>query len=220
LVAALREIGVEDVREAGSIEQAVKALNEERPDVLLLDVELRGGKKGFDILETLPAEGIPAIFVTAHPEYAVRAFEVNAIDYVLKPVDPQRLKESLKRIGSDTNAAPHAFSRDERVLFRDGSKNVLVRVGDIQVLEACDSYTKLVLGDGRGPMVHSTLKCVLERLDPDIFFPASRSHAVNLDHVASVENTDASRLTLTMSNNQRIDLSRRQSSEFRRLKAI
>ncbi|MFM8981929.1 MAG: LytR/AlgR family response regulator transcription factor, partial [Spartobacteria bacterium] len=65
---ALADIGVTDVREAGSIEQAVKALTEQRPDVMFLDVELRGGKQGFDLLETLPAEGIPVIFVTAHPE--------------------------------------------------------------------------------------------------------------------------------------------------------
>ena len=71
----LAQIGVTDVRDVGTIEQAVKALNEERPDVLLLDVELRGGKVGFDLLDTLPAEGIPAIFITAHPDHALRAFE-------------------------------------------------------------------------------------------------------------------------------------------------
>ena len=88
----LAQIGVTDVRDVGTIEQAVKALNEERPDVLLLDVELRGGKVGFDLLDTLPAEGIPAIFITAHPDHALRAFEVRAVDYLLKPVDPRRLK--------------------------------------------------------------------------------------------------------------------------------
>jgi len=214
----LAQIGVTDVRDVGTIEQAVKALNEERPDVLLLDVELRGGKVGFDLLDTLPAEGIPAIFITAHPDHALRAFEVRAVDYLLKPVDPRRLKESLKRVSQPTEERP--FSSEEKVLFRDGSKNVLLRVGDIQVLEASDAYTRLLLGDGRGVTVNGTLKSVRERLNEEIFFLASRSHAVNLDHIANVEDADGGFMILAMANGVKVELSRRHSSEFRRLKAV
>ena len=214
----LAQIGVTDVRDVGTIEQAVKALNEERPDVLLLDVELRGGKVGFDLLDTLPAEGIPAIFITAHPDHALRAFEVRAVDYLLKPVDPRRLKESLKRVSQPTEERP--FSSEEKVLFRDGSKNVLLRVGDIQVLEASDAYTRLLLGDGRGVTVNGTLKSVRERLNANLFFLASRSHAVNLDHIANVEDADGGFMILTMANGVKIELSRRQSAEFRELKAV
>ena len=214
----LAQIGVTDVRDVGTIEQAVKALNEERPDVLLLDVELRGGKVGFDLLDTLPAEGIPAIFITAHPDHALRAFEVRAVDYLLKPVDPRRLKESLKRVSQPAEERP--FSSEEKVLFRDGSKNVLLRVGDIQVLEASDAYTRLLLGDGRGVTVNGTLKGVRERLNGNLFFLASRSHAVNLDHIANVEDADGGFMILTMANGVKIELSRRQSAEFRELKAV
>jgi two-component system LytT family response regulator len=215
---ALAQIGVTDVRDVGTIEQAVKALNEERPDVLLLDVELRGGKVGFELLDTLPAEGIPAIFITAHPDHALRAFEVRAVDYLLKPVDPRRLKESLKRVSQPTEERP--FSSDEKVLFRDGAKNVLLRVGDIQVLEASDSYTRLLLGDGRGVTVNGTLKSVRERLNGNLFFLASRSHAVNLDHITNVEDAEGGFMILTMANGVKVELSRRQSSEFRELKAV
>ena len=215
---ALAQIGVTDVRDVGTIEQAVKALNEERPDVLLLDVELRGGKVGFDLLDTMPAEGIPAIFITAHADHALRAFEVRAVDYLLKPVDPRRLKESLKRVSQPAEERP--FSSEEKVLFRDGSKNVLLRVGDIQVLEASDAYTRLLLGDGRGVTVNGTLKSVRERLNEEIFFLASRSHAVNLDHITNVEDAEGGFMILTMANGVKVELSRRQSSEFRELKAV
>ena len=215
---ALAQIGVTDVRDVGTIEQALKALNEERPDVLLLDVELRGGKVGFDLLDTLPAEGIPAIFITAHPDHALRAFEVRAVDYLLKPVNPRRLKESLKRVSQPAEERP--FSSEEKVLFRDGVKNVLLRVGDIQVLEASDAYTRLLLGDGRGVTVNGTLKSVRERLNGNLFFLASRSHAVNLDHIANVEDADGGFMILTMANGAKIELSRRQSAEFRELKAV
>lgn len=171
LKAALNDIGVTDVRDVGTVDQALQAIIDERPDVLLLDVELRGGKKSFDLLHAIPADGIPVIFITAHPEHAVRAFEVDAIDYLLKPVDPQRLKQSLKRVSSAGSNEERPFTRDEKALFRDGSKNILLRVGDIQVLEASEAYTRLILGDGRGITINGTLKSVRDRLDPDLFFP-------------------------------------------------
>lgn len=216
---ALGDIGVTDVREAGSIEQAVKLLQEERPDVLLLDVELRGGKKSFDLLDALPADGIPVIFVTAHPEHAVRAFEARAMDYLLKPVDPHRLRESLGRIAAPSSQQERIFLKHETAMFRDGTKNVLLRVGDIQLLEAGDSYTKLVLADQSGPMVNGTLKSVLQRMDPEVFFQANRSQAINLDHVTGVEDGEAGFVVL-LSNGARVELSRRQSTEFRRLKGV
>jgi two-component system LytT family response regulator len=215
---ALADIGVTDVREAGSIEQAVKALTEQRPDVMFLDVELRGGKQGFDLLETLPAEGIPVIFVTAHPEHAVRAFETQAVDYLLKPVDPHRLKESLKRIGESSDAEEvRIFLKHETAMFRDGTRNVLLKVGDIHLLEAGDSYTKLVLADKSGPMVNGTLKSVLGRIE--VFFQANRTQAINLDYVTQVQDGESG-LVVVLVNGIRVEMSRRQSSEFRRLKAI
>ena len=220
LKAALNDIGVTDVRDVGTVQLALQAIIAERPEVLLLDVELRGGKTSFDLLNALPVDGIPVIFITAHPEHAVRAFEVNAIDYLLKPVDPQRLKQSLKRLSGGGSAKERPFTRDEKVLFRDGSKNVLLRVGDIQVLEASEAYTRLILGDGRGITINGTLKSVRDRLDPDLFFSASRSHALNLDHVAHVEDIEGGFMILTMGNGIKVELSRRHSGEFRRLKSV
>ena len=220
LKAVLNDIGVTDVRDVGTVDLALQAIIDERPDVLLLDVELRGGKKSFDLLHALPVEGIPVIFITAHPEHAVRAFEVDAIDYLLKPVDPQRLKQSLKRVSGTGSTEERPFTRDEKVLFRDGSKNILLRVGDIHVLEASEAYTRLVLGDGRGITINGTLKGVRDRLDPKLFFSASRSHAINVDHVANVEDIEGGFMILTMANGVKVELSRRHSGEFRRLKSV
>jgi len=220
LKAALNDIGVTDVRDVGTVDLALQAIIDERPDVLLLDVELRGGKKSFDLLNALPVDGIPVIFITAHPEHAVRAFEVDAIDYLLKPVDPQRLKQSLKRVSGAGSNEERPFTRDEKALFRDGSKNILLRVGDIQVLEASEAYTRLILGDGRGITINGTLKSVRDRLDPDLFFSASRSQAINLEHVANVEDIEGGFMILTMANGVKVELSRRHSGEFRRLKSV
>ena len=166
LKAALNDIGVTDVRDVGTVDLALQAIIEERPDVLLLDVELRGGKKSFDLLNALPVDGIPVIFITAHPEHAVRAFEVDAIDYLLKPVDPQRLKQSLKRVSGAGSNEERPFTRDEKALFRDGSKNILLRVGDIQVLEASEAV---------GSPSTAPLRAFVTALIPISFFPLAEA---------------------------------------------
>ena len=103
----LAEMGLKQVREASSVDQALKAILAERPDVLLLDIEMRGGTQGFDLLEKLPAQGIPVVFITAYEEHAIRAFRVRATDYLLKPVDPKQLMETLSRIsGNALNEEP------------------------------------------------------------------------------------------------------------------
>jgi DNA-binding LytR/AlgR family response regulator len=104
-------------------------------------------------------------------------------------------------------------------MFRDGSNHVLVRIGDIQMLEANDSYTKLLLVDGRGPMVNGTLRSLLQRLDPGAFFQTSRQQAINLDHLKQVEDGEGG-LVAVMGNGARVEMSRRQSREFRELKAV
>ena len=111
------------------------------------------------------------------------------------------------------------FLRHETAMFRDGSKNVLVRIGDIQALEANDSYTRLVLADGKGPMVSGTLKSVLQRVDPDAFFQVDRGRAINLDHISSIEDGKVG-LVAVMTNGTRVEMSRRQSADFRELKGI
>ena len=149
----------------------MKALTEQRPDVMFQDVELRGGKQGFDLLVKLPAQGVPLIFVTAHPEQAVRAFETQAVDFLLKPIDLHQLKEILKRIGDSSDAEEvRIFLQYETAMLRDGTRNVLLKVGDIHLLEAGDYNTNLVLVDKSGPMVNGTLKSVLGRINPRCSF--------------------------------------------------
>jgi two-component system LytT family response regulator len=151
--------------------------------------------------------------------HADRAFEFSALDYLLKPVDPERLSQALTKLGTSREQEEKPFSRDEKVLFRDVSKNVLIRIKDIHALEASEAYKRIILGDGTSLTVNGTLKSVLQRLVPDLFFPANRTHAINLDHVAKVDD-GAVGLTITMTNNLQLELSRRQSIDFRRLKSI
>jgi two-component system LytT family response regulator len=216
---ALAEIGVKQVREASSVDQALKAIIAERPDVLLLDIEMRGGSKGFDLLEKLPAQGIPVVFITAHQEHAVRAFEVRATDYLLKPVDPKRLLETLSRIAGGSLDNPAPLGADDKVLFRDGSKNHYIRVGDIRILESVGAYTKIVMDQGN-ITINGTLTSVMERLDPTLFFRANRAAAVNLRDITKVSQSEEGHVVLEIGQHPPIELSRRASVEFRRERGI
>ena len=184
-------------------------------------MEWSADKKSFDLLHALPIENIPVILITAHPERDVRAFEVDAIRLSTQARRPPKAQTKPQEgfWGSDQTKIVHSHDT-KKILFRDDTKNILLRVGDIQVLEASEAYTRLVLGDGRGITINGTLKGVRDRLDPKLFFSASRSHAINLDHVANVEDIEGGFMILTMANGVKVELSRRHSGEFRRLKSV
>lgn len=216
---ALAEIGVKNVREASSVDQALKAIITEKPDVLLLDIEMRGGSMGFDLLDKLPAQGIPVVFITAHEEHAVRAFQVRATDYLLKPVDPKRLMETLSRIAGGSLKEEPRLGAEEKVLFRENSKSHYVRIGDIQILESVGAYTKLILANER-ITINGTLGSVLRRFDETLFFRANRATAVNLREVTKVSESAEGHVVLTIAENPAVELSRRQSVEFRKRREI
>jgi len=215
----LAEMGLKQVREASSVDQALKAILAERPDVLLLDIEMRGGTQGFDLLEKLPAQGIPVVFITAYEEHAIRAFRVRATDYLLKPVDPKQLMETLSRIsGNALNEEPR-LGAEEKILFRENSVSHYIRIGDIQILESVGAYTKLILANER-ITINGTLGKVLRKFETSLFFRANRSTAVNLREVSRVSETAEGYIVLTVGNHPPVECSRRQSVEFRRMREI
>lgn len=215
----LIKLGIDKVREAGSVEQALALIKEDRPDLLMLDIEMpRAG--GFQLIETLPARGIPVIFVTAHYEHAVKAFDIQAVDYLLKPVNPNRLLDALSRIGTKEQAQTARFSRDDKVLFRDGKENHYLQIGDIVWLESVGAYTKIVLKDGKSAVVNGTLTSVMDRLDEKEFFRANRGQSLNIQRIAKIEDTPLGNLRAILEDGKTIDFSRRQSLEFRRKQAM
>jgi two-component system LytT family response regulator len=216
----LAKLGVHQVRDAGTIAQAIKAIEEERPDVLLLDIHMPGGG-GFKLLEKLPARGIPVVFVTAHLEHAAKAFEVDAMDYVLKPVEPKRLLRSLEKVTAKSEAArrvKHEPNLDYRIFLREGMRHHNVRIGDIVILEACGAYTKVVTA-ADSMTVWGTLASMEERLPADYFFRANRQSVVNLAQATEVaDSPSSSRVTIKLPPNRNIELSRRQSAAIRKTK--
>jgi len=214
---------VQLVGEAADPEQAIQVIQKLSPDIIFLDVEMPGCD-GFGLLEKL--EDVPAavIFTTAYDEYAVRAFEVSALDYLVKPITADRLAKSLAR--AQTNVASNLRDssgkpglKPQQIFVRDGDRSWIVRLSDIVLLESEGNYTRLHFGNN-APLIYRSLASIEERLAPTMFFRANRSQIVNLRCVESVENELDGRLILTLPKNKRIETSRRQSRRLRELLSL
>ena len=189
------------VAECSDGEQAVAAISTHKPDLLFLDVQIPG-RNGFEVLDALPAKSCPAvIFVTAFDKYAVRAFDVRALDYLLKPFNKARFSEALHRF-HERKGRPKSMdhkqelkealqeiqreSRDnERISIKSGSRIILLRKGLIEWIEAQGDYVKLHIGK-ESHMLRQTMAAAVERLDPNRFVRIHRSRIVNLDHVREI----------------------------------
>ncbi len=197
---------IEIVAEARNGEEALKRIQQESPDLVFLDIQMPG-MSGFDLLERL--DDVPQIiFTTAYDEYALKAFEVNALDYLLKPVAPERLAAALRKVRMLRQA------RMEQVFVRDGERCWIIRLRDIFLLESEGNYTRLYFGKER-PLIPRSLAALEERLDATTFFRAGRKHIVNLHWIDKVEEGVAGNLIVVLQGGRTVEMSRRQSVRLR-----
>ena len=203
---------VEITGEARGGEEALALIPKLVPDVIFLDIQMPG-MSGFDLLERL--EDLPqVIFTTAYDEYALKAFEVNALDYLLKPVAPARLAAALARVRPRTEPA-----RLEQVFVRDGDRCWIVRLPDIFLLESEGNYTRVNFA-GERPLIRRSLNALEEQLDPAMFFRAGRKEIVNLKWIQKVDISVAGGLVVTLRGGRTVEMSRRQSSKLREILSL
>ena len=212
------------VGEAANADEAEAAVHEDNPDLLLLDVQMPGDS-GFDLLERLDA--VPhVVFVTAYDEYAIRAFEVNALDYLVKPVEPERLEQAIgtvqaraaedrpQAVGAEDEEPQAPLTAEDQVFVKDGERCWFVQLADVRLFEAAGNYTRLYF-DGEEPLIHRSLSYLEDRLDPDRFFRASRQHILNLRWVDDVTPWAKDKLKATLEDGTEVEFSRRRSRAFR-----
>jgi two-component system LytT family response regulator len=203
---------VEVVGEACNGEEALALIPKLAPDLVFLDIQMPG-ITGFDLLEHL--EDLPqVIFTTAYDEYAIKAFDVNALDYLLKPIPPVRLAAALAKVRPRSGQP-----RLEQVFVRDGDRCWIVRLPDIFLLESEGNYTRIRFGSER-PLIRRSLNALEEQLDPVMFFRAGRKAMINLKWIEKVDIGISGGLLVTLRGGHTVEMSRRQSARLREILSL
>ncbi len=205
---------IEIVDEAANAEEAMEKIQEHTPGLIFLDVQMPG-KTGFDLLADL--DRVPqVIFTTAYDEFALKAFEVNALDYLLKPIQPDRLSEALKKVDftEDFGGAEYKLGKEDQVFVKDGDKCWFVKLEKVRFFESDGNYIKVHFDTVR-PMIHKSLNALDERLDERTFFRASRKHIINLGWVEKIDTWFNGGLLVELKGGDKIEVSRRQAARFK-----
>lgn len=215
---------IEIIDEAQNGEEGIEKIKALNPDLIFLDINMPG-MTGFEMLKHL-SEIPHVIFVTAYDEYALKAFEVNALDYILKPVDTNRLNEAIEKLKqnddqefeSDTKnkltRSERRLSINDKIFIKDGEKCYFVKLGDVRMLESDGNYVKVHFGTSR-PLILRSLNSFEEKLDQEYFFRANRKFIINLDWIEKVENWFNGGLQVELKTGEKVEISRRQAIRFK-----
>lgn len=222
LLEPFKEIQI--VGEAVNVDDAIEKIALLNPELIFLDIQMPG-KSGFELLEML--DKVPkVIFTTAYDEYALKAFEYNALDYLLKPIEPKRLEEAIRKIVETgkkdvqiKSALPEILSAEDQVFVKDGDKCWFVKLERIRLFESEGNYVRLYFEDNK-PLILRTLNYLDERLDPRSFFRANRKHIINLKWIESIEPWLNGGLLVKLKGGQKVEVSRRQAVKFKEMLSL
>lgn len=217
---------VEIIDEASNADEGIEKIESHNPDLIFLDIQMPG-KTGFDMLADLD-KSPRVIFTTAYDEYALKAFEVNALDYLLKPIEPKRLADAICKLqdelykekaeeGGIVNRGP--LTDEDQVFVKDGERCWFVKLGEIRLFESVGNYAKVFFGTNK-PLILKSLNALEERLDERTFFRANRKHIINLRWIERIEPYFNGGLLLELKGGEKIEVSRRQTVKFKEMMSL
>lgn len=200
--------------EAENPRDALPLILKERPELLFLDIHMPG-KNGFELLEDLDYEP-KVIFITAHADYALRSFEFDTVDYLLKPISAERLKRAIDKLQHETttNNIHHTFDTQSRVLLREGDSCHWVCLTDISYFDSYGNHT-YVFWNNKKALIYRSLTKIEERIPAPLFFRVNRQQIVNIGHVINVEPWINGGYRLALKSGEYIEVSRRHTSRFK-----
>jgi two-component system LytT family response regulator len=217
---------IEIIGEAANATEGIEKIDQLMPDLIFLDIQMPG-KTGFDML--LELDRAPhVIFTTAYDEFALKAFEVNALDYLMKPVEPKRLADALHKLQlteekemAATLASVHRgmLGENDQVFVKDGERCWFVKLSEVRLFESVGNYAKVFFGSNK-PLILKSLNALEERLDERIFFRANRKHIVNLRMIEKVEPYFNGGLLLDLKAGEKVEVSRRQAVKFKEMMSL
>ena len=216
---------IEVIEEAANVDDGIEKIELLNPDLIFLDIQMPG-KTGFDLLAEV--EKAPrVIFTTAYDEYAIKAFEVNALDYLLKPVEPKRLADAIQKLHIEISkemVGLHGNNRGpltefDQVFVKDGERCWFVKLGEIRLFESVGNYAKVFFGTNK-PLILKSLNALEERLDDRMFFRANRKHIINLRWTEKIEPYFNGGLLGDLKGGEKVEVSRRQTVKFKEMMSL
>ena len=219
LLAAHKEIEI--IAECQDAISAKEKINELKPDIIFCDIQMPG-KTGLELAEEISAV-VDVVFITAHDEHAIKAFELNAFDYLLKPVQADRLAETIKKLSIKETSSKvdnnTPLTEKDMVFIKDGEKCWFVRLSDIRLFESEGNYVRVYFENSR-PLILRSLNSLETRLNEKQFFRASRKHMINLSYVASIETWFNGGLNVKLKDGKEIEISRRQAVKLKDMMSL
>lgn len=214
---------IEVIAEASNVNEGIEKIDTLNPDLVFLDIQMPG-KTGFDLLQEVDKAPY-VIFTTAYDEFAIKAFEVNALDYLLKPIEPKRLADAIHKIKlAEEKTEQFIGNRDmlteqDQVFVKDGEKCWFVKLSEIRLFESVGNYARVFFGPNK-PLILKSLNALEERLEPRVFFRANRKHIVNMRMIEKVEPYFNGGLLLELRGGDKIEVSRRQTVKFKEMMSL
>ena len=213
---------IQIIDEARTVDEGVEKIDLAHPDLIFLDIQMPG-KTGFDLLAELE-KSPKVIFTTAYDEFALKAFEVNALDYLLKPIDPKRLADAIQKLQAEIELERASLSgntrgplsQSDQVFVKDGEKCWFVKLEDIRLFESVGNYAKVYFSTNK-PLILKSLNALEDRLDDHIFFRANRKHIINLQWIEKIEPYFNGGLLVELKGGEKIEISRRQTVKFKEM---
>ena len=215
---------IEIVDQAVNADDALEKIKRRNPDLIFLDIQMPG-KTGFELLEDL--DKVPkVIFTTAYDEFATRAFDVNALDYLLKPIQEERLRDTItkvlaveasalsERAREDTLEVKQSLGVNDQVFVKDGERCWFISLKEIRLFESDGNYIKVYFNNFK-PMIHKSLNALDEKLDERSFFRASRKFIINLSWIETIETWFNGGLLVQLKGGEKVEVSRRQAAKFK-----
>lgn len=205
---------------AANATEAIEKIKLHQPDLIFLDINMPG-QSGFDLLQELE-DSPQVIFVTAYDQFAIKAFEVNALDYLLKPVNAERLEEAISKAIKQIQLLQkeeQKLSIDKRIFIKDGEQCYFVPLAEVFLIESVGNYARVFYGDKK-PLLHKSLNYLEEKLPATHFFRTDRQHIINIQFIKRINPLFNSALQVEMQNGTKIDISQRQSVRFKEIMGV
>lgn len=206
----------EIIGEASHADEAIELIEDLQPDILFLDIHMPG-KSGFDLLEELTT--VPeVVFTTAYDQYAVKAFEMNALDYLVKPLRDERFSKTIEKVKVELSKRVQLESTvlpmHQKIFIKDGEKCYFIPLSEIYFIESIGNYVRLYFGDQKA-MIKRSLNLLAEKLDPKVFFRVNRSQMININFIKEIHPYFNNKLQILLTTGEKVEVSSRQSIKFK-----